>query len=156
MTIAIGRSTVGWAVLENGIDFLIDTIHERGDSTIQANLPVSLDNKLAYLKKAITQNIVPKARHEQLRDIIAEIQSLKWARHHTIHGIALLDRSGTSFNVYNQRVIHGGRSRETKTYSVRDVLTLAQNALNLFRTVESLHNNIRSDFGLENFEYPFD
>jgi len=153
---AIGMGTVAWAILEWRLDNLIDTLHDNGGERVQTNLPVSLDNKLSYLKGSVKHRVVPASFADEITDLRAKIQSLKIKRHDTVHGILIQGPDGRTFTANRSWVKKGERISAQTNYSIADVHKLTSDATSLGIHIDGLHDKIRSDLGLENFKYPGD
>ncbi|HSG34463.1 MAG TPA: hypothetical protein VLA37_08000 [Sphingomonadaceae bacterium] len=150
----IGSSTVSWAVLEWRLDNLIDTLHDNGGAAVQSTLPVSLDGKLDYLKKAVKAVIIPASHHAAINQLRDDFQTLKTKRHDTVHGIVIYNRLQGSFIASRTWVKKGKRLSKQTPYTVQDVIKLSNDAAKLGTRVEAIHNLIRRDLGLEDFKYP--
>ena len=88
---AIGKLTISWAYTEMGLDWLIREIHEPlgGQQHIEPDIPISLQRKLRYLRRAF--KALPRLSSFQARfhKIADDIQTASVERHDLIHGFII-------------------------------------------------------------------
>ena len=130
MYTAIGRLAVVWAVLETILDIMILLFMAVRPITgvPDRRQPVSLNRKLAYLKKVFRSDPIPQTLRVEGEAIIARIMVAKEARHDLIHGLAQGLVSEDRFGF--KRALHreGRSAHRTTTYRLADMRVLVKDA----------------------------
>jgi hypothetical protein len=85
---ALGKLTISWAYVEFGLDWLIREIHRplNGSQLVQADVPLSLQRKLKYLRRAFKQIEILASFRERFDKIADQIREASDERHDLIHG----------------------------------------------------------------------
>jgi hypothetical protein len=102
----IGGMTISWAAIERMFDELIAWYQHRA-TQLDAKHPISLSNKLDYLRTMQRDERFNSEIREFLRVARIEAKRLGTLRHDLIHGV-LHRRAPGDFNWYTQRVVYDG------------------------------------------------
>ena len=94
---AIGKLAVSWAHLELGLDWLIRIIHQEldGSEHVEADIPLSLQRKLRYLRKAFRTLPQLATFKDRFLKIADEISAASDERHDIIHGFVIHQIEGS-------------------------------------------------------------
>ena len=86
----VGKITVAWAFIDYSLDVINTMIFlMAGGNAIQSEIPVSLNNKIAFFRKAY-QNLDGLAPFKNAGlGLIAEVAKQREARHDFVHGIVI-------------------------------------------------------------------
>lgn len=126
----LGIMTLVWAVMERSMDDIVEVVFGRdtGDA-IQSTLPVTLDNKLDYLKMARAKLPWLAPFVPQMRNLQTRIKLARAHRKNVTHGI--LEVAGDDPHVWRAKVLHfkGGNSAET---------VVSYGAAPLFKTIREI------------------
>jgi hypothetical protein len=83
----VGELAIEWAAMEMELDGAIEILHQCGGAEkIQADLPVSMKNKLAYLRRA--DRIVDPELAETTAFVADQVGEMKLLRSDLMHGVA--------------------------------------------------------------------
>lgn len=132
----LGILTLAWAVMERSLDDIVAIVFETDpDKLIQSTLPVTLDNKLDYLRKARAELSWLAPFAEQMRELQRRIKLARKHRKNVTHGtmeVAPEDR-----HLWRAKVLEfkGGNSTEA---------VVTYGAQPLFKTIREI-DNIASD-----------
>jgi len=121
----LGEVTVTWAFLDSLIDDCIQDIHKNwGGKTIIKEVPnISLERKMAYLRKWHAEGPRISEIFPTLLDIVDALESAVEHRHRLIHGILLpLEFTKTGkISFYRERVRKKGGQPESVTFTLKSV-----------------------------------
>lgn len=117
--------TVTWAFLDSLIDDCIQDIHKNwGGKTIIKEVPnISLERKMAYLRKWHAEGPRISEIFPTLLDIVDALESAVEHHHRLIHGILLpLEFTKTGkISFYRERVRKKGGQPESVTFTLKSV-----------------------------------
>jgi hypothetical protein len=131
--ITIGNLTIAWAGIERMLDELI-AWYQHAQHRLQSQHPVSLKNKLIYIKLMQRDPIFTPETQEFLRIVRIEAKRLGAERHNLIHGLLhLSDAERMRWNT--QRVVYDGplASIEHRTYSNDEINRISGEITNFSR-----------------------
>lgn len=123
---SLGRMAEGWAFIEIVLDRIIyvAATYMDGGTLVGGPLPVSLGNKIDYLKRAFKR--IPRLADlcAEGRSCLIDVKRLGAKRHDLLHGLAMTQ---TSLGVYEfLRISYedGGHRDLTVTYGIHDIINL--------------------------------
>lgn len=131
----VGMLTIGWALMERHVDEIVSLVFETdAERKIQSTLPVTLDNKLDYLRSARSKMVWLEPFVDRMRGLQSRIKIARVDRKNVTHGIVAL--SPRSIEIWQARVLNfqGPSSTESTvdyepeqlTKACRDINTIAK------------------------------
>lgn len=112
----VGTLTLVWAVMERALDDVVGVVFGvDGGKSVQATIPVTLDNKLDYLRKARGELAWLAPFVERMRDLQSRIKLARTHRKNVTHGVLEVffwrlpgvDRQGARFQRRCVNRVHG-------------------------------------------------
>jgi hypothetical protein len=153
----VGMVTISWAFLEMGLDLGNELImaHAGGDA-IQAALPVSLNPKIKFIRKAF-QNL-PKLEpfRKEALSIVDGVSNLKEQRHDMVHGFTSEYLPRAAREISRIRYLGNTLSFETRTYSITEVMQLNVAIVDLAKRAIALAYDMGRQFDPANERYQRD
>jgi hypothetical protein len=122
----VGNMTIAWAGIERMIDELI-AWYQHARTRLEAQHPISLKNKLAYLRVMQRDEGFTDEIREFLRHARIETKRLGAERHNIIHGLLHL-KSARDMVWRTQRVLYDGAYArlEHRLYSNDEIQTISR------------------------------
>ena len=142
---------LAWTHMETMLDGTIRLIHYHGgEGTVQSQLPVSLNVKIAYLKTAVRvfPALAPVA--DQVRQIREEIQKLKHLRHDCTHGIPRVHLRTRQLTFSRVRFAGSDIDISVTPYRPDQLAKAVYDALHLERDLLDLFGRIATIIGSKN------
>jgi hypothetical protein len=100
----LGLMTISWAIMERGLDDIVGVVFATDPGrAIQSTLPVTLDNKLDYLRKARASLPWLQPFAERLREMQRRAKLARTHRKNVTHGV--LEVSETNHRVWSAKVL---------------------------------------------------
>lgn len=93
LLLSIGFTEVKWAQIELTLDAWIMTIYHRvGGRGHTKEIPISLSNKLKFLRRSFNQAVALASFRERALAVLGSVKELSTTRHDLTHGIAMTTR----------------------------------------------------------------
>lgn len=126
----LGIMTLAWAVMERALDDIVGTVFETDPgNAIQSTLPVTLDNKLDYLRKARAELAWLTEFSPQMRELQSRIKLARTHRKNITHGT--LEVADDDRHLWRAKVLDFNGRDSTET-------TVSYGAKSLFKTIREI------------------
>jgi len=87
---AIGFVVVNWALAEQSLDFMVETIYNKcAGNTIEEQLPHSFQRKVKFLRKAFRTRVALQIYAEDGNKLLNCMVPLAQQRHDLVHGVVV-------------------------------------------------------------------
>lgn len=87
---AIGFIVINWALAEQSLDLLVETIHrECAGKDIERNLPRAFSHKVRFLRKMFDKSVALQTFAEEGMKLLDRMESLAETRHDLVHGVVV-------------------------------------------------------------------